>query len=44
MDITWYGLSCFRIKERGGTVICDPYKSSVGLSLPVAKQYKRYNW
>jgi len=37
MDITWYGLSCFRIKERGGTVICDPYKSSVGLSLPVAK-------
>jgi len=34
MDITWYGLSCFRIKERGGTVVCDPYNKSVGLSLP----------
>lgn len=33
MDITWYGLSCFRIRE-GATVICDPYDKSVGLTLP----------
>jgi L-ascorbate metabolism protein UlaG (beta-lactamase superfamily) len=34
MDITWYGLSCFRIREGGVTVICDPYDRSVGLQLP----------
>lgn len=34
MDITWYGLSCFRIREGGVTVICDPYDKSVGLTLP----------
>ncbi|MEZ4859901.1 MAG: MBL fold metallo-hydrolase [Caldilineaceae bacterium] len=34
MDITWYGLSCFRIREGGVTVICDPYDKSIGLSLP----------
>jgi L-ascorbate metabolism protein UlaG (beta-lactamase superfamily) len=34
MDITWYGLSCFRIREGGATVICDPYDKSVGLTLP----------
>ncbi|MCX6045249.1 MAG: MBL fold metallo-hydrolase [Chloroflexi bacterium] len=34
MDITWYGLSCFRIRENGATVICDPYDKSVGLTLP----------
>ncbi len=33
MDITWYGLSCFRIRE-GATVVCDPYDKSVGLTLP----------
>ncbi|MFQ5942001.1 MAG: MBL fold metallo-hydrolase [Anaerolineales bacterium] len=32
MDITWYGLSCFRIKERGlATVVTDPYDPSLGL-------------
>jgi L-ascorbate metabolism protein UlaG (beta-lactamase superfamily) len=26
MEITWYGLSCFRLTERGlATVVCDPY-------------------
>ena len=25
MDITWYGLSCFRLRERGVTAICDPF-------------------
>jgi len=34
MDITWYGLSCFRIREGGATVICDPYDKSVGLASP----------
>ena len=33
MDITWYGLSCFRIRERGVTVICDPYDKSIGKTL-----------
>jgi len=34
MDITWYGLSCFRIREGGVTIICDPYDRTVGLTLP----------
>jgi L-ascorbate metabolism protein UlaG (beta-lactamase superfamily) len=34
MDITWYGLSCFRIREGGVTVICDPYDRSIGAGLP----------
>jgi L-ascorbate metabolism protein UlaG (beta-lactamase superfamily) len=34
MDITWYGLSCFRIREGGVTVLCDPYDRTVGLQLP----------
>lgn len=33
MDITWYGLSCFRIREGGVTVVCDPYDRSVGPAL-----------
>lgn len=33
MDITWYGLSCFRIIERGMiSVVTDPYDPKVGLS------------
>lgn len=32
MDITWYGLSCFRIIERGMiSVVTDPYDPKVGL-------------
>ncbi|MEM7532405.1 MAG: MBL fold metallo-hydrolase [Chloroflexota bacterium] len=34
MDISWYGLSCFRIRERGTAVICDPYKQLSGFVLP----------
>ena len=34
MDITWYGLSCFRIREGGATVICDPYDKAIGMTLP----------
>ncbi|MGD8620412.1 MAG: MBL fold metallo-hydrolase [Anaerolineales bacterium] len=33
MDITWHGLSCFRIIERGMiSVVTDPYDPKVGLS------------
>ncbi len=32
MDITWYGLSCFRITERGKTtVMTDPYGPQLGI-------------
>ena len=32
MEITWYGLSCFRITERKhATVVTDPYSHSTGL-------------
>ena len=34
MDINWYGLSCFRIREGGVTIICDPFDKAVGLTLP----------
>ena len=34
MDITWYGLSCFRIREGCVTVICDPYDKSVSGAAP----------
>lgn len=34
MDINWYGLSCFRIREGGTTIICDPFDKSIGLTLP----------
>lgn len=34
MEITWYGLSCFRIRESGITVVCDPYDKMLGPSLP----------
>jgi L-ascorbate metabolism protein UlaG (beta-lactamase superfamily) len=32
MELTWYGLSCFRMSERGqAAVVTDPYESNVGL-------------
>jgi len=34
MDINWYGLSCFRIREGGVTILCDPFDKSIGLTLP----------
>ncbi len=34
MEITWYGLSCFRIREGNTTVVCDPYDKAIGLNLP----------
>ena len=38
MDITWYGLSCFRLVERGQTtVVTDPFSTSIGLPEPKLK-------
>ena len=34
MEITWYGLSCFRLRSRKLTIITDPYDDSVGQTLP----------
>lgn len=35
MEITWYGLSCFRLSERGyASVVTDPFDASVGLAPP----------
>jgi len=32
MEINWYGMSCFRLKERNmATVVTDPYDGNVGL-------------
>lgn len=32
MEITWYGLSCFRITERKhATIVTDPYNGKIGL-------------
>lgn len=38
MDITWYGLSCFRITERGQiSVVTDPFSDAIGLPAPSLK-------
>jgi L-ascorbate metabolism protein UlaG (beta-lactamase superfamily) len=38
LDITWYGLSCFRVTERGQiTVVTDPYAEGIGLPMPKLK-------
>jgi L-ascorbate metabolism protein UlaG (beta-lactamase superfamily) len=32
MELTWYGLSCFRMSERGqASVVTDPYDATLGL-------------
>ena len=37
MDITWYGHSCFRLRDRNVTIVTDPYEKGIGLSLPRLK-------
>lgn len=33
MEITWYGLSCFRLTDRGkASIITDPYNSGLGMT------------
>jgi L-ascorbate metabolism protein UlaG (beta-lactamase superfamily) len=34
MDITWYGHSCFRLSERGVTIVCDPPSDDMGYERP----------
>lgn len=34
MELTWYGLACFRISDRSLKVVTDPYGPDVGLTLP----------
>ncbi|HHB91468.1 MAG TPA: lactamase [Anaerolineae bacterium] len=34
MEITWYGLACFRFKSRQLTIVADPYAPEIGLTLP----------
>ena len=35
MDINWYGFSCFRLRERGVTAVCDPLsRKATGIQLP----------
>ncbi len=36
MDITWHGHSCFTIKEKGVTIVTDPY-TNLGTKLPKLK-------
>jgi len=38
MDITWYGLSCFRMLERGtASIVADPFSDTVGYGQPNLK-------
>jgi L-ascorbate metabolism protein UlaG (beta-lactamase superfamily) len=38
LDITWYGLSCFRLVERSQTtVVTDPFSDTLGLPAPKLK-------
>jgi L-ascorbate metabolism protein UlaG (beta-lactamase superfamily) len=38
MELTWYGLSCFRITERKhATIVTDPYNGNLGLPAPKLK-------
>jgi L-ascorbate metabolism protein UlaG (beta-lactamase superfamily) len=34
MEITWYGHACFRLRDKGATVVTDPYDQSIGYTLP----------
>ena len=34
LDITWYGQTCCRIRDRDVSIVTDPYDKSIGLTLP----------
>lgn len=34
MEITWYGQSCFKFKDKNITVVTDPYSEELGFKLP----------
>ena len=37
MEITWFGHSCFRLRDRDVVVITDPFDKSLGYELPRAR-------
>src|SRR5262245_37749303 len=37
MEISWFGHACFRLRDRGATLVTDPYDKSLGLPLPRLK-------
>lgn len=34
MDITWFGHACCRLRDRGVTILTDPYDKTTGYELP----------
>jgi L-ascorbate metabolism protein UlaG (beta-lactamase superfamily) len=34
MEVTWYGHSCFRLRDRDATVVTDPFDKNLGYELP----------
>ena len=34
MEVTWYGHSCFRLRDRYATVVTDPFDKTLGYELP----------
>jgi L-ascorbate metabolism protein UlaG (beta-lactamase superfamily) len=34
IEITWFGHSCFRLRDRAVSVVTDPYSKDIGLLLP----------
>lgn len=34
MEIVWYGHACFRLKDKGVTIVTDPYDPTIGYALP----------
>ncbi|HLC99942.1 MAG TPA: MBL fold metallo-hydrolase [Patescibacteria group bacterium] len=39
MQISWYGLSCFRIQTKDAAIVIDPFDPSVGIKLPVPSKF-----
>jgi L-ascorbate metabolism protein UlaG (beta-lactamase superfamily) len=34
LDVTWHGLSCFRLRGRSASAVTDPFAPSIGMKLP----------
>lgn len=34
MDVTWHGMSCFRLRGKNATVVTDPFPASIGVKPP----------
>ena len=42
MEISWYGLSCFRLSERGmATIVTDPYDQQVDVMVKAVGNLQR---